>query len=785
MRTIARNGHLVSGLLAALVFSGGAMAQGGAGPEEAATGGHGPRFQRVATFPVFLNTDVDAETVAEIVTSARGGTLLIYTDSATAKLGFVDITDPANPVADGVVALAGEPTSVGVVGDFALAVVNTSIDFVNTSGLLQIIDLDTRQIVRSIELGGQPDAIAVSPDARYAAIAIENERDEDLGDGEPPQLPAGYVVVADLVGGPQDWSLRRVGLVGVPDLFPEDPEPEFVDISEDNIAVVTLQENNHIVLIDLSTGRIVNDFPAGSVDLRKIDTEENDLIEQTASLENVAREPDAAAWVSRLAFATADEGDLFGGSRGFTIFGAWGGRRPLQEAGASVEHAVARIGHYPEGRSENKGSEPEGVEYGRYGDEEYLFVGAERANVVLVYRLVGPKRNPKLVQMLPTGVGPEGLHAIPERGLFVVASEADSRGDKFRASVMIYQLGRGSEYPDIRSGNRRGGVPIPWAALSGLASDPSDDRTVYAIHDSFYRKSRIYTVQVHKDPAVIRAELPLNDSDGVLLQALTRLKAALPGTDDFVPESFINDDGTVNLDLEGIEALPGGRFIVASEGSGNLVDGVSDPDDRPFESPNLIALVGADGTIEQVAIPTVELTRNQFRFGLEGVASSGGYVYVAFQRAWRAAGDPADRARIGRYDPASGQWTFAYYPLDEATSPNGGWVGLSEITALADGRLAILERDDQGGTDARVKRVYAFSVGGVEFRPNGETPNFDVVEKVLVRDLLAQGDLPTAGGFIPEKLEGLTVVGGEILVVNDNDGVDDNSGETRLLRIAR
>ncbi len=33
-----------------------------------------------------------------------------------------------------------------------------------------------------------------------------------------------------------------------------DPEPESVDINEDNEAVVTLQENSHIVIVNLVTG---------------------------------------------------------------------------------------------------------------------------------------------------------------------------------------------------------------------------------------------------------------------------------------------------------------------------------------------------------------------------------------------------------------------------------------------------------------------------------------------------------------------------------------------------
>ncbi len=49
---------------------------------------------------------------------------------------------------------------------------------------------------------------------------------------------------------------------------------------------------------------------------------------------------------------------------------------------------------------------------------------------------------------------------------------------------------------------------------------------------------------------------------------------------------------------------------------------------------------------------------------------------------------------------------------------------------------------------------------------------------------MASGAFAPFGGFIPEKVEGLTVLSnGDILVVNDNDGVDDNSGETRLMTI--
>ena len=161
-----------------------------------------PQFERIATFPVFLNTDVELETVAEIVDASKDGQTLVYTDSATGNLGFIDITDPAQPQADGVVAVGGEPTSVAVVGNYALVAVNTSQDFVNPSGHLHLVDMQDRSIVATLDMGGQPDSVAVSPDGRYAAVVIENERDEDIFvdgvEGGLPQLPSGFLQIIEL-----------------------------------------------------------------------------------------------------------------------------------------------------------------------------------------------------------------------------------------------------------------------------------------------------------------------------------------------------------------------------------------------------------------------------------------------------------------------------------------------------------------------------------------------------------------------------------------------------------
>ncbi len=729
---------------------------------------HERYFERISSFPVFLNTNIELETAAEIVASSKDGNTLIYTDSETEKVGFVDIQNPYQPMPAGTVDLNGEPTSVAVAGEYALVAVNTSANFVNTSGELVVIDIQTQNIVATHPLAGQPDSIAISPNHQYAAIAIENERDEDLGNGEPPQLPAGFLTIVDLLGSPLTWGQRQVDLTGVPDLFPGDPEPEYVSINKRNQAVVTLQENNHIVLVDLKTGTVKNEFNAGAVDLDTIDTNENDLIEQNSSLPQVAREPDGVTWLSKDLFATADEGDLFGGSRGFTIFNDAG--EVTFSSGVTLEHQVARMGHYPEDRSENKGNEPENVAYARYHHKKLLFVGSERSNLTFVYELKGRHKQPKFKQVLPTGVGPEGLLPIPQRDLLVVAAEVDSRDDKIRSVLSIYKQVKEKRpsYPTIVSKNRADGTPIPWGALSGLAIDKHNSKVGYSVHDSFYQKSRIFTMK-NGHPVRIIDERQLMDSMGKLAA---------------IDASLVNGDSSVNLDLEGVATTTPGHFWVVSEGRGTVGDA-----NRPFETLNLLIKVNTSGVIEEVVTLPASTNARQVRFGLEGVAvvetGAAEEIFVAFQREW--ADDPQDMVRIGRYNTQTEEWRFFYYPIEAPLSANGGWVGLSEIAALGDERFAVIERDNQGGPDAAIKSIYEFSVAGLTPLADpavGTTPTFPVVSKSLVRDLMP--DLEGLGGLVLEKIEGLAVTpSGTAVIVNDNDGVDDSNGETQLLKFPK
>lgn len=202
----------------------------------------------------------------------------------------------------------------------------------------------------------------------------------------------------------------------------------------------------------------------------------------------------------------------------------------------------------------------------------------------------------------------------------------------------------------------------------------------------------------------------------------------------------------------------------------------------PFEFDNFLIKVSEYGDIEEVVLLPDSTRDLQVRFGFEGVSSVGSgeeeCVYVCIQRAW--SGDPSSKARIGKYVPATGEWSFVYYPLDTRESPNGGWVGLSEIAHSEGDMFYVLERDNQAGTDARIKRVYKVDFSLLAFMLEGSA--FETLNKELVRDLMP--DLAAPKGAIIEKVEGLAkMLDGNVIIVTDNDGVDDSNGETQFINL--
>lgn len=246
-------------------------------------------------------------------------------------------------------------------GGHVLVGVNTSTSYTAPSGHVAVISLADRTIAMTCDVGGQPDSVAASPDGAHLAIAVENERDEEVDEGALPQMPAGHLSILDLAqdGAPTNCDeVRTVDMSGLAEVAPEDPEPEFVAVNEAGIAAVMLQENNHIALVDLASGEVTGHFSAGAADLEAVDTTEEGVITGTGSLRDLPREPDGLAWLGEDRLVTANEGDYEGGSRGFTIFSTSG--EVLYDSGNALEHRGMAIGHFPEGRAENKGSSRRG-----------------------------------------------------------------------------------------------------------------------------------------------------------------------------------------------------------------------------------------------------------------------------------------------------------------------------------------------------------------------------------------------------------------------------------------
>ncbi|WP_280434011.1 esterase-like activity of phytase family protein [Nocardia carnea] len=715
------------------------------------------RYHRAATYPVYLNRPAgepaDTETVAEISTVTPDGNTVIYTDATAKRIGFLDIRDPAQPAGLGTLSLAGlghaddQPTSVVAHGEFVLVVVDTTGgDFANPAGRVDIVRVADRTRVRSIDLGGQPDSIAISPDGAFAAIAMENQRDEELTpaggeEGDLPQPPTGFVQLIDLTGTPDAWTARKVDFdieaaraAGLD--TPEDLEPEYVSINARGQVAVTLQENNGIAVIDGTTGEVTSIFDAGSVAVDGVDTADDGVLDQNGSVPGGPREPDAVGWIGDDHLATANEGDWRGGTRGWSIFAAATGA-VVWDAGNSFERLAVQTGLHIEGRADAKGPEPEGLAITEVGGRPVALVAAERSNFVAVYD-IGDVTAPKFLQILPTTPGPEGIVPVPQRDLLVIASETDDAEARVRAAVNIYGFGdsfaEGAGAPAFPSivAAEVDGTPIGWGALGALSADPADTNRLFTATDIAYGPARILGVDITHAPAVIDRELAITEGGA-----------------------------PVALDIEGLSARPDGGFVLAVEGKAG--------------SGNELVTVAADGAVEQRVALSADIASGLGAQGLEGVAVDGDAIWVVLQR--ELEGDPKGVARIGRYTPENGEWEWFGYRLEQ-TDAEGDWIGLSEI-AVHDGGLLVLERDKSNGPDAALKAIYRVEIpvgGGVTTA--GEDPR--VLPKTLVRDLLPT--LRATNGFVQEKVEGLTVGGnGNLYVVTDNDGLDDANGETVFL----
>lgn len=393
---------------------------------------HPPVFEPAATHAV-------SGLVAEIVTATPDEKTLVYSDSDAQQVGWIDISNPAKPVESAAVKVHGEPTSVAVTpdGKWALCVVREVEQRKSSEPLhhLVVCEVASKRIVRRVVLGGQPDCIEISADGKFAAIAIENERRDP--EAPMPQAPAGYLSIFDLKGEPKNWKERRVSMLNLAERFPTDPEPEYIAINEKNEAAVTLQENNAVVIVDLPTGKVLEQWSCGTT-THSADLKKDGQFTPVNELKEARREPDGIAWTPEANLITANEGDYgddldkdadqFAGGRNWTIFSRKG---EVLFDGNDLEEKAAKFGFYDDERSRKRGVEPENAAVARLGNSTLAFIACEYGSGAAVYDISNEKQ-PRFVQWLRSGGSPEGILVLPKRGLFVTANEGDGTLSLFR-----------------------------------------------------------------------------------------------------------------------------------------------------------------------------------------------------------------------------------------------------------------------------------------------------------------------------------------------------------------
>ena len=129
------------------------------------------------------------------------------------------------------------------------------------------------------------------------------------------------------------------------------------------------------------------------------------------------------------------------GARSFSIWDEAG--HLIWDSGDFLERQTLADGTFNEGRSDNKGPEPEGVVMGTIGDRTYAFIGLERTNGVMAFDVTDPT-GPLFVGHLftDTDVGPEGLFFVSAddsfngRALLGIANEVSSTTTLFAINAV-------------------------------------------------------------------------------------------------------------------------------------------------------------------------------------------------------------------------------------------------------------------------------------------------------------------------------------------------------------
>ncbi len=413
-----------------------------------------------------------------LVVGAKTATLVAIEDNALTVEGTWTLTDEFLPAGSADAELTG--VSISPDGAFALIGVKDADDanldtFDEMPGKVVALSLPDLEPLGHVTVGRGPDSVAIAPNGQFAAVANEDEENEE--DLTNLENGAGTVSIIDLRRGPNRMTQIEVPIPpdNIP-FFPHDPQPETVRIAADSSFIVaTLQENNAVARIEIPSPlprRLTHDiFSVQNFDvgvrtgfgLVQDKVEEGSCRSGSYDLSlrqefTSAREPDGIAITpDGRYFVTADEDNLTNvnnqsyegiplsphGTRSISVFDATTGEL-LGDSGNSIEESIIALG-LPQ-RCNSKGPEPEVVSVGVVNGRTLAFVAIERSDAITIHDI----SNPRNVQLLDTvvlnpdvvradqeaGFEPEGIEFIPATNQVIVSNPEGNAMSLVNINVM-------------------------------------------------------------------------------------------------------------------------------------------------------------------------------------------------------------------------------------------------------------------------------------------------------------------------------------------------------------
>ncbi|MPS47733.1 choice-of-anchor I family protein [Methylobacillus sp.] len=350
-------------------------------------------------------------------------------------------------------------------------------------GVVKLFDTATRALsggVNSIAVGALPDMLTFSPDGNRLLVANEGTPTDYAG-----YDPVGSVSIIDMGTRTVTATVNfNNAPVSGSDLRPQsiagmDYEPEYIAVSRDGTkAFVSLQEVNGLGVINLNTdqaeqviGLGTKDFSApgnyidpsdrdGRIELRPVNARglyqpdgiaayeangqtfivlanEGDTREDEADKQRLGGDGDANRLNISVPDTTSDDVVTFG-ARSFSIRDQYGNL--VFDSGNQLDAKAIELGLYDDGRSDDKGVEPEGVELLEINGRTIAFIGLERTlkSAVAVYDITDPL-NVKYIDMIVTDgdLAPEGMKGYFHDGQYYlsIANEGTATTSLYRLAI--------------------------------------------------------------------------------------------------------------------------------------------------------------------------------------------------------------------------------------------------------------------------------------------------------------------------------------------------------------